>query len=142
MSTDIAICYGDLSVVRVPWKDKRRLQTDQVLCIALINNEHPRPYDRQQGAIRNDFYLLAWDDDACCLWGYDDNLYWFNFANPWDKWGEDPKAPGIGFTHRNPFSMLRNSIVFEGVFVDKRVFAQAALIFDDRDGPMYGPRVK
>lgn len=130
MYPDVAVMYGDLQIVRVPWEQKESLRRDYVICIAVINLENPRPHVRHQQAIENDYYVLTWDGDSCYLGGYDDDKYWFKFDRPWRSYGE-------GFIHKFPFILREQSILFEGVMVAPEVYKKAKEMFYDRRGVMY-----
>ena len=128
--TEIAVMYGDLSIVRVPWAERESLRRDYVLSIAILQPDRPRKHTRYQAVCEFDYYVLAWSETDCYLGGYDDNLYWFSLTEPWKKYGE-------GFIHKFPFILPENSILFEGVMIDKDEYAKAKKIFLDRDGGMY-----
>jgi hypothetical protein len=126
----VAVLYSDLAVCKVEWSGKETLKRDDVLAIAIVHPKEEARRKRHQAVIEHDFYVLAWTDTECYLGGYDDDYYWFSLTEPWKPYGE-------GFTHRFPFTLPENSMLFEGVFVDKEVYAQAKLIFGDREGPMF-----
>jgi len=127
---DVVVLYGGLSLVRVPWDEKDMLVTDGVLSIAIVHSDPKNLNKRRQAVCEYDYYVLAWGDNSSYLGGYDDDFYWFSLTEPWKPHGE-------GFVHRFPYILPENSILFEGVMVDKEVYAGAKRIFSDRDGGMY-----
>lgn len=127
---DIVVMYGGLSIVRVPWADRKTLPTTAVLAIAIL---HPDPRNlgkRRQAVIEFDHYVLAWTDTESYLGGYDDDFTWFSLTEPW-------KSSPQGFIHRFPYVMPTNSMLFEGAMVSPEQYAKALAIFGDREGPMY-----
>ena len=123
--TDVAVLYGDLSVVRVTWADKLSLRRDQVIAIAVLDPGRIHPRKRQQAVIEFDFYTLVWDEVACYLGGFDDDFYWHEFADPYTR-----------FEHRFPYRMPSGSMLFEGVMISPEDYAEAKRIFGDQRGSM------
>lgn len=124
--TEVAVLYESLVVVRVPWDEKETLRRDGVIAIAVLQTDREHPVKRQQAEIERDFYTLVWDDTSCYLGGYDDNLYWHDFADA-----------RTSFEHRFPYLMPPDSITFAGAFIDPDQYAKAKAIFVDREGPMF-----
>lgn len=124
--TDVAVLYGDLSVVRVSWEEKLSLRRDQVIAIAVLDPDRSYPRKRQQAVIEFDFYALVWDAVSCYLGGFDDNLYWHDFADPYRR-----------FEHRFPYRMPTDSILFEGVMISPEDYAEAKRIFGDQRGAFF-----
>lgn len=130
MKPDVVVMYGDLEVVRVPWEKKETLRKDYVIGVAVTQVNNPRPDVRRQGIIEFDYYTLVWDETSCYLGGYDDDMYWFNFENPHESYGE-------GFIYKFPFILPENSILFEGVMIEPDLYKEAKQIFNDRQGNMF-----
>lgn len=118
IKAEIAVLYNTLQVTRVSWAQRRSLQTDQVLAIAIL---YPG-MKRNQCAILHDYYQLIWTDDACCLTGHDGDYGFYN---------------GDTVYWRFPFLLPENSIEFEGVYVSKDDWEKALLIYADPDGGMF-----
>jgi len=127
---EIAVLYGDLSLKRVSWTEKQLLSRNDVLSIAIINLDQPDKKKRQQSICERDWYVLVWTNKDSHLGGYDDDMYFFSFTEPWKPYGE-------GFVHRFPYILPKNSMLFEGVMVKPDVYAEAKRILGDRDGEMY-----
>lgn len=116
-SPEIAVLYGDLTIVRVPWVEKHSLETDQVLAIAVMQTGLFR-----QCSILHDYYQLIWTEDACCLTGHDGDYGFFGVA---------------GVDWRFPFVMPENCIEFDSVYVNKDDWQKALLIYADPDAGMF-----
>lgn len=127
MQPDVAVMYGDLSIVRVPWDQKHTLPTTGVLFIELLNTERPLKRQRFQGQYENDFYVLSWTETHANLWGYDDNFWWHELEAQW--------APD--FKHRFPFELPADSIQFKGVQVEEVEWQKAKRLYNNRDGKMF-----
>lgn len=127
---DVAVLYGDQSIVRAEWADREALKTTDVLAISLCCHHRPAAElkSRYQATSYHDFYVLTWDDSSCWLGGYDDNEAWFGFDEPWEA---------SNITWRFPYLLAGNSILFEGVQVPKEEWEAALAKFDDRDGVMF-----
>lgn len=123
---EVAVLYGDLTVTRVPWVDKLTLDRTQVIAIAVLDPHRANPRKRPQAVIEHDWYTLVWDDTACHLGGYDDNLYWHDFTDA-----------ATGWRHRFPYLMPSGSMVFEGVMLTPTLYAEAKGIYGDREGVMF-----
>lgn len=118
-STEVAVLYHDLNVVRVTWADKQTLKLDRVLAIAVLNAGK-----RNQCSISHDFYQLIWTDTDCCLTGHDGDYGFFPF---------DGSAPDWRF----PFLMPENCIEFDSVYVSKDIWQRALTIYADPYGDMF-----
>ncbi len=123
MKTEIAICYGDLSVVRVPWDEKESLSRTGVLSIALIILGQTQ---RCQSSISHDYYQLIWTDTECCLTGHDGDYGFYSLSDA-------KRSPDWRF----PFIMPANCIEFEGVYVGKEDWQKALTIYADPNGGMF-----
>lgn len=132
MVIEVVVMYEGLELVRVPWEQKHSLRRNGVLAVAISHAKQPSTTlrkKRYQLVYEYDYYVLVWDETSCYLGGYNDDLYWFDFAEPWLPYGK-------GFVHRFPFVMPDRSIVFEGVQVPAEMYAQAKSIFTDVTGEM------
>ena len=129
---EVAILYSDLNVVRVPWTDKKKLQQDNVLAIAVLQEDrpvigNPPSRSRYQAVIEFDWYVLTWTATDSYLGGYDDDDYlFFSLTKPSElvDW-------------RFPFLMPKNSLLFKGAQVVPEQYAKAKEIFNDRNGEMF-----
>ena len=116
--------YGDLSLVRVPWEEKRILRRTGVLAISVVAAGHPR--NRRQSSISHDWYQLIWTDVDSCLTGHDGDYGFCRF--------DDPNIVDWRF----PFILPENSIEFEGVYTKTQEDWKAALvIYADQSGQMF-----
>lgn len=123
MAVEIAVCYSNIEVVRLPWAQRDRLALDGVLSLAVICPGDPQGECR---SIYHDFYQLVWDDSHFCLTGHDGDYGFYSFTEP-DvvEW-------------RFPFDLRENSLEFIGAYADTDELWQKALdIYGDRSGPMY-----
>jgi len=119
---EVAVLYGDLSIVRVPWDEKLTLRRDNVIAIAVLNSLDIK---RRQSSIEHDYYQIIWTDEDCCLTGHDGDYGFSRFDNPQVvDW-------------RFPFILPENSIEFEGITIDKEEYAKAKSIYSDPDGGMF-----
>jgi hypothetical protein len=127
MSVEVAVCYTDLSVVRVPWDEKQNLLLTEVLSIAVLFDGDPQ---RECRSIGHDFYQLVWTDTQVCLTGHDGDYAWRSFEL--DRAG-DPIKDWIF-----PFGFRANTIEFVGAYTDNARDWQTALdIFGDPNGLMW-----
>ena len=63
MKPEVAVMYGNRTIVRVPWEDKLTLARTDVLAITIVNNRRPRDglrEKREQLEYEHDFYTLCW----------------------------------------------------------------------------------
>jgi len=121
---ELAVLYGDLSIIRVPWDKKETLQRDNVIAIAIVDPNRARKDLRPQSSIEHDYYILVWTDEDCWLGGHDGDYGFFSFY-------------GKGIDWRFPFILPKNSIVFEGVQISAEDYGKAKQMFKDRFGRMY-----
>lgn len=116
MQAEVAVLYGDLDIVRVPWNEKQSLQRDQVLAVAVI-----RPGVIRQCSILHDYYQLIWTETEFCLTGHDGDYGFYG-------------ADGVDW--RFPFVLPDNCIEFDGVYVNNDDWQKALLIYADPNGGM------
>lgn len=119
MTTEVAILYSDLKVIRVPWADKHSLRRDYVLAMAVLIGGK-----RNQCSISHDYYQLVWSDTDCCLTGHNGDYGFYSFDGDDTDW-------------RFPFLMPDNSIEFESIYVGKEVWGKALEIYADPNGGMF-----
>lgn len=123
-NAEVAVLYNDLVIQRVVWDDKHTLERVGVLAIAVLHSDEEQ---RHQSEIGHDLYQLVWTDIDCCLTGHDED-YQFVKLN----------APTLeNRAWRFPFIMPRNSMEFEGIYVDDIVWQRALAIYADPDGGMF-----
>lgn len=120
MKAEVAVLYSDLNIVRVPWEEKRTLETRDVEAIAIIGEQW------RQCSILHDFYYLVWTDTDCNLSGHDGDFGFWPFDGHLADW-------------RFPFILQENTIEFttEHSLLNKVDWARAQEIYADPNSGMY-----